>query len=367
MKFVIKKGVLTNYRYRNNAEFERKGDELFVPEGVTVIADEVFRFNQRFERVILPDGVTGIGNGAFRDCKCLRQIRIPDSVTDIGDMAFAGCGSLEEITLPKSLKKLGSQAFEKCRSLRSVSFSGGLTDIGEAVFKDCGKLESLALPEGITSIGDEMFKGCESLRSVQLPEGVTSIGSQAFYRCVSLLEITIPQSVTSLGEAALGCCFELQRLTIPAGAGSSVNYGTFMNSNRIRFFKLHPDDPVLRRDFSLFDIVDSLRAAEHYTTFSAEDKRISFLAELYYLRTHDEPSSRYVRENLCPLLQNSLLHGDKVFIDDIIHNTDCFTPEIMDWVIEFALEHGYREFVAELLEKKDKQLDYQDIWSRFEL
>ena len=70
----------------------------------------------------IPDCVTTIGDEAFRYCSSLTSVTIGDSVTTIGDYAFYYCSSLTNVTIPDSVTTIGSYAFSNCDSLTSVTF-----------------------------------------------------------------------------------------------------------------------------------------------------------------------------------------------------------------------------------------------------
>ena len=100
--FLITGGVLAAYRGNSSV--------VTVPEGVRVIAGEVFRDHEEIERVELPDSLLVAGEGAFEGCTNLKEIVLGDNVSEIKDRAFLG-NAMTEITLPASVKKIGLQAF----------------------------------------------------------------------------------------------------------------------------------------------------------------------------------------------------------------------------------------------------------------
>ncbi len=102
--FLISGGVLVAYR--------GTAKDLVIPDGVRVIAGEVFRNNNEIETLILPEGLQVIGEGAFEGCKYLMQFSLPETVEEIKDRAFYGTGIAKgTIVLPDSLQELGVQAF----------------------------------------------------------------------------------------------------------------------------------------------------------------------------------------------------------------------------------------------------------------
>lgn len=100
--FLTEGGVLLAYR-GNSAN-------VTVPEGVRVIAGEVFRDHREIESVSLPDSLLVVGEGAFEGCSSLGEISIGRNVEEVKDRAFLG-NTMKEINLPSSIKKIGLQAF----------------------------------------------------------------------------------------------------------------------------------------------------------------------------------------------------------------------------------------------------------------
>ena len=102
--FLISGGVLVAYRGVEN--------EVMIPEGVRVIAGEVFRNNNEITDVVFPEGLVTIGEGAFEGCKNLERIQLSDTVENIKDRAFFGTALTKaKVILPMSVKCLGLQAF----------------------------------------------------------------------------------------------------------------------------------------------------------------------------------------------------------------------------------------------------------------
>ena len=91
-----------------------------IPNSVTTIGDNAFKYCSSLTSITIPDNVTTIGDNAFQYCSSLTSITIPDNVTSIGDYAFSGCSSLTSVILGYYLNSLGSQAFYSCDKLSNV-------------------------------------------------------------------------------------------------------------------------------------------------------------------------------------------------------------------------------------------------------
>ena len=210
---------------------ENRGHILNVsmPDSITEIGDNVFRWQTRltgitfgnnlttigygvfshtgFVDFVLPDTVSSIGNSLLSYSKNLTAATIGSGITEMpqpggGGFAFGGCSSLVTVNLPNGLKKISTYDFENCTSLQHITLPSGLTTIGNGAFKGCSSLEEITIPSGVTSIEKYTFNGCNSLSSVTLPNSLTTIGEGAFIDCESLTTLTIPASVTDIGTGA---------------------------------------------------------------------------------------------------------------------------------------------------------------------
>ena len=167
-----------------------------IPNGVTSIGEEAFKYCSSLTRITIPDSVTSIGRDAFNECSSLRNITIPDSVTSIGFSAFSGCSSLTSITIPDSVTSIESGTFSVCSSLTSITIPDSVTSIGASAFYGCRSLTSITIPDSVNNIGGDAFRDCRSLESIAIPYGITWLSLSDFRGCNSLKSIVIPDSVT---------------------------------------------------------------------------------------------------------------------------------------------------------------------------
>lgn len=100
--FLISGGTVVAYRGSSS--------QVKIPEGVTLIAGEVFQNHTEIESITLPDTLMSIGEGAFEGCSNLSAVSFGKNLTTIKDRAFAGC-SIVQVDLPASVNKLGVLAF----------------------------------------------------------------------------------------------------------------------------------------------------------------------------------------------------------------------------------------------------------------
>lgn len=191
--FVIENGVLKKY--------VGPGGDVVVPESVTEIGYEAFKYCSSLTSLAVPEGVTRIGNGAFADTG-LTSITLPTTIETIGRGAFHWCEKLTEITLPENVNELAPETFAGCRGLISIVFPKALQTVKDHAFENCDNLVSIVLPDGVTGIGNSAFFKCTKLEHVHLPKSLKTIESDAFYNCESLKEITLPESMEKISEGA---------------------------------------------------------------------------------------------------------------------------------------------------------------------
>lgn len=133
--------------------------DFIIEDGILV----AYRGDQ--ENVIVPDSVTSIGNEAFKYCDNLQSVILPNSVISIGNYAFYKCISLISVIIPDSIKSIGYCAFEFCRSLKSIVIPDSVTRIGNYAFYGCTSLTNITIGNDVTRIGSCVFCWCTSLKS----------------------------------------------------------------------------------------------------------------------------------------------------------------------------------------------------------
>ena len=101
--FLISGGVLVAYRGTATA--------VNVPEGVRVIAAEVFLGHNEITSVVMPRSLKVIGEGAFEDCTSLSEINLNLGLEQIKDRAFLNCKA-ELVRVPSTVRTVGLRAFE---------------------------------------------------------------------------------------------------------------------------------------------------------------------------------------------------------------------------------------------------------------
>ncbi len=166
-EFEVENGVLVRYNKPGDAA---DAYEITIPEGVTEIADFVFRGFTFITGVDLK-GVTKIGEGAFAGCENLQTVSALN-VDEIGVGAFEFCTSLGAgdgtVELPR-IVRIGANAFQGCEKLKLVRLGATLTNIGDKAFAECNIYEGDPLVIeliGTTppALGEKVFIGNIAVR-----------------------------------------------------------------------------------------------------------------------------------------------------------------------------------------------------------
>ena len=157
------------YVSKQNKELKSVDGVLYNNDSTTLIHYPAKKVGKDYE---IPNTVTIIGGQAFRYCKELERVTIPATVTIIKEQAFSGCSNLTSIDIPNKVTRIGSYAFEGCTSLNSsITIPGTVTYIGQGAFLNCEKLESIVVdPSSITSLPGDLFKGCIKLTTIKVDQ-----------------------------------------------------------------------------------------------------------------------------------------------------------------------------------------------------
>lgn len=129
-----------------------------------------------------------IDSGAFADCVNITSIIIPEGVTILGDEVFRNCTSLKSVSFPSTLETIGSNVFMGCPNLEEVSIpyenrnfkvEGGLllSIDGKTVVGVQTKNPGVSIPTTITTLASGCFAGCENVEVTF--EGLPPTGFEA--------------------------------------------------------------------------------------------------------------------------------------------------------------------------------------------
>ncbi len=129
---------------------------------------KVIAFSGMPTSVVIPNYITSIGQEAFRYCEKLKTIELPEGLTTIDSEAFEDCDSLTTVHLPSTLVSIGESAFDDCTHLREVNIPNSVTSIGDYAFYCCTALKKVVIPDSITEIGCNVFKDCENLKKIYI-------------------------------------------------------------------------------------------------------------------------------------------------------------------------------------------------------
>ena len=237
-------------------------ESVTIPEGVTGIGKNSFRFCANLESVTIPSGVARIDEYSFYYCTNLESVTIPSGVAKIGDFAFYGCSKLKgvhisdlvnwcriafgvlasplrqahelylngervtELVIPEGVTAIGADAFAGCSGLTDVTIPASVTNVGVDAFAACSNLTNIVVDPGnanytsksgllLTKDGRTLVQGVNGV--VTIPAGVDVIGPDAFYGCGGLVDVVIPASVTNIGELAFTACGRLMSISVETG------------------------------------------------------------------------------------------------------------------------------------------------------
>ena len=147
--------------------------------------------------LVIPEGVTFIPNEAFRYFSNVTKIKLPKSLETISDVNFWGYTYLTEITVPSTVSSVGSGAFRDCTALKTAILNNN-GDSGWGVFEGCKALQTATLNNN-GSVESSAFERCISLQTVTLNNN-GYIDYRAFWNCIALTRINIGSGVTEFKE-----------------------------------------------------------------------------------------------------------------------------------------------------------------------
>lgn len=209
-------------------------------------------------RIVLPEKLRVIGIGAFDHCPHLSgSLIIPEGVTAIYDEAFRWAQFSGELKLPSTLKYIGYYAFEACQFSGELRLPSGLQLIGRSAFSGCKKLYGrLVLPESLTYLGQEAFSSCSQLTgNLVIPQTIKEVPERCFAYCDGLSgTLTLHDGIHTIGECAFWKTSLTGELVMPKYL-VSMGYAPFEGSKFSHIVIPEGTERILGGAFSGFDNV----------------------------------------------------------------------------------------------------------------
>lgn len=254
--------VIGDYAFSNSFNVA-DNVELTLPETLKTIGRFVFA-DAKLKKITILGNITVVPSNAFKTCTA-EEIILPDSITEIQDNAFRYTYKLKNMNIPKSLKKIGSYAFtysfdkesnvelimpESLKSIDAYSFSntniagikilGNMTEIPEYAFDDSKYLKYIELPDSVTILNNYSFYGCLALTNIKLPKNLETIGSNAFRNSFGEEGIiTFDKSVRTIDNTAFNV---IDKTKITFHVYSNTVPKEFAKTNEIKYVQIDPDE-----------------------------------------------------------------------------------------------------------------------------
>lgn len=115
---------------------------------VSEIGDSLFEGDEDVEKVILPESVTTILPDAFRFATSLKELEINGAVESVGAKAIYGCNELKTLKFPEGLKTLSSVSIAYCEKLADVYLPSTVESVESGNFTLCADPLTIHVPAG---------------------------------------------------------------------------------------------------------------------------------------------------------------------------------------------------------------------------
>lgn len=167
------------------------GNVTKLPNGITAIYNDKFKYQSNVYLTELPETVETIGSNSFYSCANLALTKFPSNLKTIGDSAFYRCLGLGTMNFPESLTTIGAGAFNACRNLIVENLPSNLTAIGNTAFANIANT-SITIPSGIKKLEYQLFSGCPLLETVRCEGDIGTIKNLVFSVNSSLVKLILP-------------------------------------------------------------------------------------------------------------------------------------------------------------------------------
>lgn len=291
-----------------------KLESIKIGKGLTTIEAATFD-NTNLNTIVFSNGVTSIADNLFKDFTSVESVTLPNSLKTIGIGAFSGCYRLKEIDIPSSVTSIGASAFYDCESIKSIDLSdNNITQIADNTFEDCSFLESVQLPNSVTSIGARAFSWT-AIKEIQLPNRLTTLGDYAFSGC-DFKSVTLSNTITNLGDGVFSSCDCLENVTIQNGV-TTLTQSLFSDCTALTTITL-PSSVTSIKEYT-FSFCDKLLEVINHTSIENIQTYIPSAlniitntadSKLYKYVDSKETWYFYIDSNVAYLIDYENGHGD---------------------------------------------------------
>ncbi len=140
---------------------EYEGDTVEVAEGVDVIGDYAFAYNNNVKTVVLSSTVRALGRGF--DSSKVEKVVLNEGLEVISSRAFKETTNLKEVVISSTVTTIADDAFQKTW-LKTITIPANVEYVGVQAFGS-SQIETVIF-EGNPTIQNKAFRGCKELRTV---------------------------------------------------------------------------------------------------------------------------------------------------------------------------------------------------------
>ena len=170
--FKIKKGIKKILYVPSDINI---GEDVVIPDGVTVIGVAAFRGNEYIKNLTIPTSVNKICESAFSLNEKLCNLLIKSTEETVLDIAsMRGCG-MTTLTIDGNVKTIENAAITRCYNLKTITINGSIDRIARSAIGENENCSSIVFGGDINLIDIEGFCSCENVTDVEIKGNIDKV------------------------------------------------------------------------------------------------------------------------------------------------------------------------------------------------
>ena len=243
-------------------EYIGNDKEVYIPDGITTIAEDAFFNKQSVEYIFMPDTVTELESHAiccnkklkslklsanlkkiqnnFHSCDSIEKVDFLENIESIIGDSFCG-KQLKKVILPPSLKEITCSGFNAFTNIKNApeKIEVSLDEKNEHLIceNNCiyssdmkilmrcfpsGKQQEFIIPDSVEVINDYAFAGCD-FNQIKMTDTVKKLGRSAFADC-RMEKVRLSEDLSELPIGVFDMCVNLREVNIPHNLKTIRNY-----------------------------------------------------------------------------------------------------------------------------------------------